>query len=99
MVDFRLNIDGVSNIYNCKFKDQSGASVSQFVKQYNLALDQKINRQIAVCQQALLAVNLPFNEAIFQQQQQLNSATRELVALEEIIKDELVPLIKQRVND
>jgi predicted lipoprotein len=99
MIDFKKNVEGVDNLYNCKFQGKQGTSLSQFVKQYNLSLDQKINNQISVCKQSLAIVNEPFSKAIFSQQQQLNSATKSLLDLEEIIENELVPLIRQRIND
>jgi len=99
MTDFRKNIEGVSNLYYCTYKGQTGTSLSGFVKQYNRSLDQKIANQISLCKQSASLVNVPFSEAIFTQQQQLNKVTESLNSLEEIIQNELVPLLRLRITN
>ncbi len=94
MNDFKHNIEGVEMVYTGDFALQDGKGISDIVKLYNLDLNRRVIKAIDDAKFSLSQVSLPFEQAIYQQPVQLQNAVDKINALEALLSDEVVDLIK-----
>ncbi|MFT3884794.1 MAG: imelysin family protein [Flavobacteriales bacterium] len=97
LTDFTNNIKGVENVYLGRYT-ADGLGLEDFVRQYNLQLDQRIKQHVAASIAALNAITVPFGEAIVSQQVQVHQAIDAINALATVLNDELMPLVQQHTN-
>lgn len=95
--DFKNNLIGVRNVYTGKYAAQ-GASISDWVKQYNKSLDTRILQRIDASVSNLAAYTTPFGEAIISQSANVQATQTILADLKTIMEEELIPLIQQHVK-
>lgn len=96
--DFTNNIRGARNVYTGQYLEQ-GASLSDFVKQYNRSLDTRIMQSLDASIANLESYNMPFGQAILNQRSALQSTMNQLKTTALLIENELLPLIQQRIRD
>jgi predicted lipoprotein len=97
MTDFTHNITGVSNVYTGKYT-ADGKGLEDWVKEYNLSLDQTIKSKIQAAIDALENVTHPFGQAITTQPVQVQHAIDAINDLKETLETELLPLVQQNIN-
>jgi putative iron-regulated protein len=90
--DFRDNVRGVRNIYQCIYNGTVGSSLSDIVRENDSALDAKLVRQIEEAIEALEAVPGTFTQQIQDNGPEINFALAKILALETTIRTELLPL-------
>jgi predicted lipoprotein len=96
--DFKNNMQGVQNVYLCSYATK-GASISDWVKQYNVSLDSKIRSQVAASISTFSTFSKPFGQAIISEQVQILNTQKILNQLKETLENELVPLINLNVKN
>lgn len=97
ITDFTNNIRGVENVYLGKY-NADGTGMEDFVRQYDLQLDNTIKQRIAAAIAALGTITVPFGQAIIDQPVQVQQAVDAINALADTLNDELLPLVQQHVN-
>ncbi len=90
--DFLNNIIGVELAYRGKF-NVDGVGVEDLVRKHNLALDGQIKVRIANAKASLEAITVPFGQAIFSQQTQVQNAINSINALKDILEGDLLEFI------
>ena len=96
--DFKNNITGVLNVYTCSYKEK-GVSMSDFVKQYNSSLDNKIKSAIYLAISSFDAFKEPFGTAIMNEQTQLKNTQESIIEVQRLLEEELVKLINERLKE
>jgi putative iron-regulated protein len=91
-------MQGVQNVYLCSYATK-GASISDWVKQYNVSLDSKIRSQVAASISTFSTFSKPFGQAIISEQVQILNTQKILNQLKETLENELVPLINLNVKN
>jgi len=97
ITDFTNNIAGVQNVYYGKYTSD-GKGLEDWVREYNLSLDQTIKTKIQTAIGALNNVTQPFGQAISTQPIQVQAAIDAINDLKETLETELLPLVQQNVN-
>jgi putative iron-regulated protein len=90
--DFRDNVRGIRNIYQCIYNGTVGSSLSDIVRENDSALDAKLVRQIEEAIEALTAVSGTFSQQVIENGTEINFALAKIMALEATIRTELLPL-------
>lgn len=96
--DFTNNIKGVEAVYKGKILSVDGKGIEDFVREYNLSLDNSIKTKLATAIGALDAITLPFGQAITQQPVQVQNAIDAINDLKDVLEGELLPLVQQHTN-
>lgn len=97
MADFKNNMTSVSNIYYGKYAID-GKGLEDFVKLYNLSLNNKIKQNIDAINNSFTNITLPFGEAITAQGTQIQNLITNINNLKIVLEEELLPLVKQHTN-
>lgn len=98
LTDFLSNMKSVENVYTGKFQQQ-GNGIQQLVRQHNLQLDATIITQIEAAKQSIVAISIPFGQAILYEQVQVQNAIDAIENLKETLEDELLPFIQIYANE
>ena len=99
MTDFVNNIKGAQNVYLCTFNGTAGVSLSNFVSQNNLSLDNNIRSRFATAIAALGNVTGTFESAINNQRTQLQIAMDAINALKASLDGDLKTYVQTYVKD
>lgn len=94
--DFTNNIVSIENVYIGNYA-MNGLGIEDLVREYNLSLDNTIKTKINTAKAALNAITLPFGEAIFNEQVQVQNAIDAIEDLKETLETELLPFVQQHV--
>jgi hypothetical protein len=86
------NINGVELAYQGRFT-VDGVGLEDLVRKHNLALDGEIKLRIANAQASLNAITVPFGQAIFTQQNQVQTAINSINALKDVLEGDLLQFI------
>lgn len=97
MSDFTQNIQGVLMIYQGDFNGNH-LGIEDLVRTHNTSLDLEIKNAHAEAIAALNAINIPFGQAIFSQQMQIQKAMDKINILAETLENKLKPFILQYVQ-
>lgn len=97
LVDFTNNVKGVMIVYKANFA-KDGKGIEDFVRLYNLQLDNKIKNAHLAAITALESIDVSFSEAIISQGQKVQNAMDKINALKTILEGELRPFIIQYAN-
>lgn len=95
--DFRNNLRGVQNVYTGKYTMQ-GSGIQLIVQQYNKSLDLKIQQKVQQCIDNLGAYQVSFGDAINSQPGAIQSTQAMLADLQQVLEEELRPLIQQNIK-
>lgn len=98
MTDFKNNIISVQNVYLGKYAI-NGCGLEDFVRQYNLSLDNEIKTAIALCLARMNAITVPFGLALSTQTQQVSQIVAAVEDLEDILQLKLLPLIQTKITN
>lgn len=98
MTDFKNNIISVQNVYLGKYAI-NGFGLEDFVRQYNLSLDNEIKTAIALCLARMNAITVPFGLALSTQTQQVSQIVAVVEDLEDILQLKLLPLIQTKITN
>jgi len=98
LTDFKNNIQGVYNVYNGIYT-ADGLGISDWVKQKNSSLDNKIQSQISTAIGSIQAIQGNFGTAIFTQQNQIINAQQAINNLRNTLENDLITLINQQVAE
>lgn len=90
--DFLNNINGVELAYQGRFT-VDGVGLEDLVRKHNLALDGEIKLRITNAQASLNAITVPFGQAIFTQQNQVQTAINSINALKDVLEGDLLQFI------
>lgn len=94
---FKDNVQSVKNVYTGTYlTDAKG--IEEFVSVNNTDLNGKIKQQLDESLASLSAITVPFGEAITTQAAQIQTAITKINVLRTTLKDELLPLIKTKIN-
>lgn len=99
MTDFKSNIIGAQNVYLCTFNGSTGASLSSFVAQKNISLDNSIKAQFQAAINALNNVSGTFEYAVWNERTQLLAAMTALNTLQATLDGDLKTHIQTYVKD
>jgi len=99
MTDFTNNIKGAQSVYLCSVNGVTGSSLSNFVAQKNLSLDNKIKTQLTAAIAALGNVTVSFESALYSQRTQLQNAMNAITDLQATIDGDLKTFINTYVKD
>ncbi len=97
MNDFRNNIQSVHNIYLGSYAS-NGKGIEDFVRVYNLSLDNQIKQNINQAIASLNAITDPFGLAIISQSALIIQAKNQITTLKETLENQLLPLVQQRIQ-
>ncbi len=95
--DFTNNIISVQNVYHGKFSTDN-LGLEDFVKKYNLSLDQNINTKINAAIASLNNINGPFSSAIINQHVQIQNAINAINDLKDVLESDLIPFVQTYVK-
>jgi predicted lipoprotein len=96
--DFKNNIIGLQNVYLCKYKED-GKGINDLVAAKNIALDNKIQSQIATAISSFDNITVNYEEAILTQKVQVENTMKALSTLKETLEGELKPFIIQNITE
>ncbi|OJV56050.1 MAG: hypothetical protein BGO31_18425 [Bacteroidetes bacterium 43-16] len=99
IADFKNNIIGARNVYTCSFDGKTGKSLSDLVKANNAALDVEIRQKFDAAIGTFDGFTVTFEEAVYNQRNQVQTVLDALGSLQSTIGDKLVPYIRQYVKD
>lgn len=99
IVDFKNNIIGARNVYLCNYGNNTGKSLSDLVKVNNAALDQEIKQKFDIAINSFDGITTTFEQAIYNQRNQVQITLAALASLKGSIDGKLVPYIQQYVKD
>lgn len=99
IADFKNNIIGARNVYTCSFDGKTGKSLSDLVKANNAALDLEIRQKFDAAIGTFDGFTVTFEEAVYNQRNQVQTVLDALAGLQSTIGDKLVPYIRQYVKD
>ncbi len=99
IADFRNNIIGARNVYTCSFDGKTGKSLSDLVKVNNAALDAEIKQKFDAAIGTFDGFTTTFEDAVYNQRNQVQTTLDALGNLQTTIGDKLVPYIQQYVKD
>ena len=94
---FKDNIQGIKNVYIGSYLSD-GKGLENFVTVHNSTLNGKIKQQLDEALAALVAITVPFGTAITTQTAQVQAAIAKTNTLKVTLKDEMLPLIKSKIN-
>jgi len=94
---FKDNIQGIKNIYIGSYLTD-GKGLEDFIIIHNTTLNTKIKQQLDEALAAFAAITDPFGIAITTQATQIQTAITKVNALKSSLKDEMLPLIKSKIN-
>lgn len=97
ITDFTNNIRSVEIAYKSHYT-ADGKGLEDFVRAYNLSLDNTIKTQIATAIAALQNITAPFGNAISTQPQQVEAAMTAINNLKETLEGQLLPLVQLHTN-
>lgn len=101
LTDFAYNIRSIQNVYSGSYGTTHGPGMRDYVAQFNPALAQKVDAQIAASIQAILDVagpnHLDFRQAIadVDGRNRINTAITTLATLHKTLETEVLPLLDQ----
>lgn len=98
MADFRSNLEGVQNLYLGRYKT-AGAGISALVRAQDPALDARVRAQIDKSLAQLATVTVPFGEAITTQPAQLKQAQTEILALRQLIGQQVTLVLLGKASE
>ncbi len=98
ITDFTNNIQGVLSCYLSKSSINDGKGLEDFVRQFNLSLDGNIKQKHAAAIAALNNVTMPFGQAIFHQQIQVQAAVDAINDLKDELEGNLLPLVQLQIK-
>ncbi|MEN9522181.1 MAG: hypothetical protein RL065_558 [Bacteroidota bacterium] len=98
LTDFKNNIQGVYNVYNGVYTTD-GLGISDWVKQKNISLDNKIQSEISTAISAIQAIQGNFGTAIFTQQNQIINAQQAINNLKNTLENELTQLAQTQITE
>lgn len=98
LTDFIDNMKSVENIYLCRYSED-GTGLNDFVRSFNISLDNSIRQKITAAITALQNISLPFGEAIIQQPIQVQQAQAAINDLRSALENDLMPFIQAKVTD
>ncbi len=98
VADFRNNIIGLQNVYLGRYS-ADGAGINDLVAMRNVALDNKLQGQIAAAMSSFDNITHPFEQAIFDQKTQIQQTQAALAALKTTLDGELKPYINNIIKD
>lgn len=98
VVDFRNNLIGVEHVYFGKYKTD-GMGMNEWVASKNLALDNKIQQQIAIALASFNNITLPYSLAIYSQQIQILNCQHAINDLKTTLENELLPFIQAQMTE
>lgn len=98
MMDFKNNIISVQNVYLGKYA-VNGYGIEDFVRHYNLSLDNEIKSAIALCLSRMNAISVPFGIALSTQTQQVAQIVDAVEDLEDVLQLKLLPLIQSKITN
>jgi hypothetical protein len=96
--DFKNNIIGLQNVYLGKYKED-GKGINDLVAAKNIALDNKIQSQIATAISSFDNITVNYEEAILTQKVQVENTMKALGTLKETLEGELKPFIIQNITE
>lgn len=99
VVDFKNNIIGARNVYLCNYGSKAGKSLSDLVKANNSALDLEIKQKFDVAINSFDGITTTFEQAIYNQRNQVQNTLNTLESLKLSIDEKLIPYIRQYVKD
>lgn len=99
IADFKNNIIGARNVYTCSFDGKTGKSLSDLVKANNAALDAEIRQKFDAAIGTFDGFTVTFEEAVYNQRNQVQTVLDALAGLQATIGEKLVPYIQQYVKD
>jgi len=94
ITDFTNNINGILNMYQGKFTSD-GNGIEDLVRYYNLSLDNEIKTKHAAAVAALQTITVPYGQAIFTQQTQVQNAMAKINDLAVTLDTKLKPFLQQ----
>lgn len=94
ITDFTNNIKGIMDMYQGKFIT-NGKGIEDLVREYNLALDNKIKEAHGTAVAALSAIDVPFGQAIIDQKTKVENAMAKINDLASVLDNELKPFLQQ----
>lgn len=97
IIDFTNNINGVLDIYQGRFA-ADGKGIEDVVRVNNLSLDAEIKSKHAAAIAALVAIDIPFGEAIITQQSKVQNAMTKVNDLAVTIDTKLKPYLLQYIK-
>lgn len=98
LTDFKNNIQGVYNVYNGIYLT-GGKGISDWVKQKNSSLDNKIQAEISTALSSVQAIQGNFGSAIFTQQNQIINAQQAINNLKNTLEKNLTTLVNQQITE
>jgi predicted lipoprotein len=96
--DFYNNIVGIEMVYLGQY-EANGHGMEDFVRTYNLSIDNDIKQKISAAKSALNNITDPFGTAITTQPIQVQNAIDAINALGETLESGLIPLIELHVTN
>lgn len=97
LTDFKNNIQGVMKMYQGSF-GIDGNGIEDFVKEYNLSVDQEFKAAHVAAMTSLESISVPFGQAILTQPVLVQQAMDKINALEEVIDQKIKPIILQYIQ-
>lgn len=91
VADFKNNIIGARNVYLCSYGNSKGKSLSDLVRANNAALDQEIKSKFEIAINSFDGITTTFEQAIYNQRNQVQNTLTTLGSLKESIGTKLVP--------
>ncbi len=99
IADFKNNIIGLQNVYLGKYAANDGKGINDLVALKNIALDNKIQSQIATAISSFSNITMYYEEAIINQRLQCQQTMTALNTLKETLENELKPFVVQYITD
>jgi predicted lipoprotein len=98
-IDFTNNITGVLNAYLSKYHNAGGHSLSELVRTKNTSLDINIQNQANTAIASFNGITLPYEKAIYTQQNQIKTVQAAIRKLQGTLEGELADFIEANIKD
>ena len=97
--DFTNNITGIMHAYLSTYNGKSGHNLSQLVAANNASLDNTIQSQTAAAIASFKTITLPFEQAIYTQQNQVRAVQTALRTLKTTLDSDLTNFVQTYIKD